>query len=107
MSTSKKSTPQERIDIRIPKNSEIYQYLYVDTRSDVRAKWQKLESLLAVADVGREDHATMIFEDFIARMSALYPKKEARLKRLRPLVLWHILWGEELEDEYWDKLRRS
>lgn len=105
MSTSKVSTPQERIDIRIPKTSKIYQYLYVDTTGDDTPKWRRLDALVTQAEQNSGDQVSQIFEEFKARIRVFYPEKIQKIEKLRALILWHILWDEHLTDTYWEKLK--
>jgi hypothetical protein len=105
MSTSKVSTSDERTDIRIPKNSKIYQYLYVDNTIINIPIWKRLDALLSVAEQTREDLDTQIFETFVSTLGKLHPDKIDKIKKLRALILWHILWDEPLDEGYYEKLR--
>lgn len=106
MSTSNMSTSKERIDIRIPKTSKIYEYLYVDTSPADSAAWKRLDRLLAVAAEKEEEFVIAVWEDFLRRISVLYPEKRERIDQLRPLILRKIILEEELSQEYWDELRK-
>lgn len=92
-----------RIDIRIPKQSRIYDYLYVDKscRDNEKPKWQRLDELLEIATQMKYDWAEKIFDEFVGRLALFYPDKRDALRKLRSLVLWQILEGEELSEEYY------
>lgn len=102
---TKKSPENERINIKIPKNTQIYQYLNGRSTIINIPKWRRLEALLQVAEQTREDLDTVIFDTFLGSLEKLHPDKIDKLKRLRPLILWHILWDDVLDDEYYDKLK--
>jgi len=105
MSTSKVSTSQERIDIRIPKTSKIYQYLYVDIKGAETPIWRRLDALLTQAEENSADQVTQIFEEFKARIRVFHPEAVHKIEKLRALILWHILWGEDLPVSYYEKLK--
>ena len=105
MSTSKVSTSRDRTDIKIPKTSKIYQYLYVDTTENDTPKWRRLDALLTQAEENSADHVARIFDEFKARIGVFYPEKIPKIEKLRALILWHILWDEDLTDVYWEKLK--
>lgn len=100
------STSHERIDIRIPKNSRIYEYLYVDTSSLDSAAWKRLDRLLAVASQKEQDMILFAWEDFVRRISFFYPEKRKRLDQLRALIYRKIILCEELSEEYWEEIRK-
>lgn len=106
MSTSNMSTSQERIDIRIPKTSKIYEYLYVDTVSTDIAAWRRLDRLLAVASQKEQDLVIAAWEDFVRRISFFYPEKRKKLEQLRALIYRKIIHNEELTKEYWEEIRK-
>ena len=99
-----------RINIRIPKQSRIYEFLYGDTpgkNNSNKTKWRQLDELLEIAEQAKEEWAERIFDEFVSRMCLFYPAKEKDLKQLRQLILWQILEGEELSDAYYDKTLRN
>ncbi len=106
MSTSYMSTPQERIDIRIPKKSKIYEYLYVDNAPEDCAMWKRLDRLLVVASQKEHDLILSAWEDFVRRVSFFHPEKRQRLDQLRALIYRKIILGEELSEEYWEEIRK-
>jgi transglutaminase-like putative cysteine protease len=99
------STREERTDIRVPKSSKIHHFLYVDTKGDSIPKWRLLDALLTKAEENSEDQAARIFDAFVSSIAAFYPEKKERIEKLRALILWHILEGEDLAEEYWRNLR--
>lgn len=105
MSTSNVSTSKDRIDIRIPKKSRIYKNLYVDNNGNDEPKWRRLDAILTRAEDNSADTVTKIFDEFVARIGIYYPEKKKRIEKLRALILWHIIWEEDLPDIYWDKIR--
>lgn len=105
LSTRKLSTQNGRIDIKIPKNSKVFKYLYVDSNGQSKlSKWEQLDNLVEIATEMRDDFAEKIFDDFVFRMSAIFPEKKDKLKRLRALILWQIVWGEKQSQEYYKSL---
>jgi len=105
VSTSKVSTSHDRIDIRIPKSSKTYQFLYVDNNGGRIPKWEQLDNLISITEKARASTAEWIIEDFILRMSNLYPDKRRRLDNLRPLILRRILRNEKLDESYFEILK--
>jgi preprotein translocase subunit SecD len=106
VSTSKVSTHKQRIDIRIPENSKIYQYLYVDNISDNKAKWEQLDAILERAERNKDELTIKILDDFINRMGVFYPDKIEALEKLRPLIIRRILKGLPLDEAYYQDLKR-
>lgn len=106
MSTPKMSTSDERIDIRIPKNSEIFRFLYVDNKQTRLSKWRQLDNLVRIAIETREDLAERCFDEFVIRLGMLYPEKIENIKKIKQLILWQILNGEELTEAYYDALKK-
>lgn len=105
---TKNGDTKARIDIKIPKQSRIYDFLYVDKscKETEKPKWQRLEELLDIATQMKYDWAEKIFDEFVGRLALFYPEKREDLKKLRSLVLWQILEGEELSDEYYSNTIR-
>lgn len=104
MSTSKLSTSDSRMTIKIPKNTKLYDFLSVDKNYIKKAKWEALEQVLEIAQQTKEDYAEKIFDEFVIRMGFFYPEKTEKLKKLRQLILWQIIMGEQLTEEYYKKL---
>jgi hypothetical protein len=106
VSTSKVSTPYGRIDIKIPKTSKTYQFLYVDTDSNSPPKWKRLDAILDIVEANRTKWTLQVLDDFIRDMASLYPEKKADLDYLRPLILRQILKGEALDEVYYNSLKK-
>ncbi len=107
MSTSSSTKIDGRIDIRIPKNSKIYEFLYVDMSSTDGAAWKQLDRLLAIAMLNKDDFVLAVWEDFVRRISFFYPEKRMKLDQLRPLILRGIVKGEKLPEIFWEELRKE
>lgn len=105
MSTSKMRTSEDRFDIKIPKNSKIFQYLDVDNIDIKIPIYRRLELILDIAEQTRYDRAEEEFEHFMSTITKLYPEKAAQIEKLRALILWHILDEQELTDNYYEKLK--
>lgn len=105
----KKLTEVEKFRVWIPKTSNIYKFLMMpnqDKNSGRRVPmWKQLEDIVVNGVQTKEDFATQIFEDFVARMGALYPDKVEGFRKLRAFVLWQMLYGETLSDSYYDRLK--
>jgi len=108
VSTSKVSTSKGRFDMRIPKNTKLYEFLSVDKKeyNCREPAWKKLEDMLIIAEQTRDEWAEKIFEEFIIRMNIFFPDKTEKLRKLRQLVFWQILSGEELTDAYYESLKK-
>ncbi len=106
VSTSKVSTSTDRIDIRIPKKSKIYEYLYVDNPNDPRPKWQRLDAIYASSQVNKDLYAQKVIDDFLRDISELLPDKKADFADLRPLILKQIIMGIPLDKEYFEHLKK-
>ena len=105
MSTSKMVTSEDRFDVKIPKNSKIYQYLDVDNIDIKIPIYRRLELILDIAEQSRYDRAEEEFNRFMDTINKLYPEKAAQIEKLRALILWHILDEQELTDHYYEKLK--
>ena len=105
MSTSKVSTQKDRIDIRIPKTSKIYQYLYVDNTIIKAPKYKLLDAIISQLERIREDQTVPIVDKFIESIGELYPDKTDKLNKLRPLIIKRILHNDELDESYYKMLR--
>ncbi|KPQ42211.1 MAG: hypothetical protein MPEBLZ_03233 [Candidatus Methanoperedens nitroreducens] len=90
----------DRTTLHVPRDSKLWKI--ATEGDDTKPKWQKIEERIT----DREEWAVNIFEEFVARMSVLYPEKKDKLRDLRPLVLWQILDGQELTDNYYKKLKK-
>lgn len=90
----------DRTTLHVPRDSKLWKIASEGDNS--KPKWQKIEERI----IDREDWAEKIFEEFVARISVLYPEKKEKLKELRALILWQILDGEELTDVYYEKLKK-
>lgn len=90
----------DRTTIHIPRDSKLWKIATEGDKS--KPKWQKIEERI----VDREDEAEKIFEEFVARISVIYPEKKEKLKELRALILWQILCGDGLTDAYYEKLKK-
>jgi hypothetical protein len=105
LSPSNLSPEDDRISIKVPKKSKIYQYLNGDKTFINTPKWKRLDALLSVAEQTQEDLDTAIFDAFVGTLGKLHPDKIDKLKRLRPFILYHILWDEALDDDEYEKLK--
>ncbi|MDW7733708.1 MAG: hypothetical protein SCH66_14925 [Methanolobus sp.] len=95
-----------RIDIKIPKQSKLYNFLYVDNGNNTeKPKWKQLEQLLEIATQTKFEWGEKIYTEFVERMTLFFPEKSEDLQKLRGLVLWQILGGEELSETYYKNLR--
>lgn len=94
--------------VRIPKSTKLHDYLYGhEQKYNCRQPaWRKLEDLLNIAEQTRDEWAEKIFDEFIIRMTVFFPEKIESLKKLRQLVIWQILRGEELTDAYYESLKK-
>jgi hypothetical protein len=105
LSTSKLSTSDDRISIKIPKKAKIYEYLNVDNRQDDRPVWERLDALYAQAEHNKEEFAVTLYDDFVQRITIFFPDKLDQLNKLRPLIIKHLLKGDPLDDSYYEMIR--
>ncbi len=105
VSTSKVSTREGRIDVRIPKKSKIYDYLYVDTKGNNIPKWKLLDMIFEQAEQNKEQYAIKVYDMFIECVAELHPDKIEKLNKLRPLIIKHIIKGETLDESYYEMIR--
>lgn len=97
-----------RIKVQIPKNTKLYEFLkYPKKKYNCRQPaWKKLEELLIISEQSREEWAEKIFDEFIIRLALFFPDKKEQLQKIRQLVIWQILEGEELTDAYYESLKK-
>jgi hypothetical protein len=100
------STTHDRVDIRIPKNSELYEYLYVDTTEAHIANWVKMERLLKIAQIREEEILHEIWLDFEERILRIRPELTTKIEMLRPLIFRRFLRNDQLSEDYYDDLRK-
>lgn len=107
----KKYPSDDRIKIGIPKNTRLYDFVLgyekrIKIAGDANIPaWKKLDELVGIVEQTREEWAERIFEEFIIRMGVFYPEKTEKLRKLRQLIIWQILDGEELADAYYTSLK--
>ncbi len=100
---------KEWVQIKVPKNSEIYKFLYIQQKYSPIAKWKILEREHKRLEDLKDPQGFVVdylFNSFVAQMIALYPERKEFYESLRPLIIWQILHGEDLPDEYYNKLRK-
>ena len=105
MDTSKMYPDDERINIKIPKNSKIYQFLYGYKTTIKNPIYSQLDLILDIATQTRYDRVEEEFNRFMDTINKLYPEKAHKIEKLRALILWHILDEQELTDYYYEKLK--
>ena len=98
-------TSDDRIKPHIPKNSQIYRFLFGDNEIINMPIWRRLDLILTQAQTNSDDMVSLIFDEFVARIGIFYPDKKDKIEKLRALILWHIIGDEELTEAYWKKLR--
>ena len=103
-----KGTLEHTIKVRIPKTTKLYDYLYGhEQKYNCREPaWKKLEDILIIAEQTRDEWAEKIFEEFIIRMNLFFHEKTEKLRKIRQLVIWQILCGEELTEAYYESLKK-
>lgn len=97
-----------RIRLHIPNNTKLYEFLN-GTKNKYNYQepaWKKLEDMLIIAQQSKDEWAEKIFEEFIIRMNLFFPDKTEKLRKLRQLVIWQIIDGEELTDAYYESLKK-
>jgi hypothetical protein len=101
-------TSGARIKVHIPKNTRLYDFLNVPkNKYNCREPaWKKLEDMMIIAQQSKDEWAEKIFEEFIIRMNLFFPDKTEKLRRIRQLVIWQILGGEELTEAYYESLKK-
>lgn len=101
-------TLESTTKVRIPKSTKLHDYLYGhEQKYNCREPaWKKLEELLNIAEQSRDEWAEKIFEEFIIRMNLFFPEKTEMLRKIRQLVIWQILDGEELTEAYYESLKK-
>jgi len=54
----------------------------------------------------KEDRAISAFNEFIEKIDEIFPEKKCKLELLRPLIMKKIINGGNLEDWYFEELKK-
>lgn len=95
-----------RATIQIPKGSKIYNYLFENKKSQ-DVKWKVLDEIIENLPKTKGEQAILILDEFIEKISTLYPEKKSQLGLLRPLIIKKIINNSVLEDWYYDELKKK
>lgn len=100
---TRKIKKPERKMIQIPADTEIYNFL---NKNDNLPYWKRLELMLSQFPKTKEERSVLVFEEFVEKMSQLYPECKEQLEFLRPLILKRIMKKETLESWYYEDLKK-
>lgn len=93
----------DRIKVNIPKGTDIYEFLL---KNDNISRWKVLDMVIKQLPKSKEDRSVLIFNDFVERLSELYPETKADLEKLRPLIFKCIIKKEPLDAWYFEELKK-
>ncbi|MDW7725814.1 MAG: hypothetical protein SCH70_01675 [Candidatus Methanoperedens sp.] len=99
----KKTNKSKRTTIAIPEGTKIYKFIQ---KNNNIPHWKILDNLVRQLPVSKEERAINIFEDFVERMSDLYPECEKSFDMLRPLIFKQIIKKESIES-YYEELKKA
>lgn len=103
----KRETTNIRTNIKIPKKSKTHAYLWGDNHNGNMPAWERLDAILAQAQLNRELNAKRMYDAFVAGISVYYPGKETAFALLWPHIYRHIILGELLNINYYMELSES
>lgn len=92
----------DRTTLHIPRDSKLFEI--ISKMDSSIPKWKGIEDRIIEND--REKWAEMIFDEFVARMSVYYPEKKEMLQKLWGIVIWKVIYGEQLKEEYIEEIEK-
>ncbi len=87
----------ERQMVQIPKESEVFKYLFEGTNHRNMAKWEILEEVIKQLPQSKQDRAYRLFCSFKEELEILYPESKKGLELLWPLIAKRILKIRDIE----------
>lgn len=103
----------ERLTVQIPKNTEVYKYLFEGKNHKNMAKWEIIEEMVRQLPQSKQERAYKLFCSFVSEMDILYPESKDDMMILWRLISKRImkvpdLDGKEvyLDDFYYAELKK-
>lgn len=101
-----KINKSKRITIQIPKGTDIHDFLYITHERTPGSKWEILNQVIKQLPKSKEERVISAYDNFIKTIIELYPEKKQQLELLRPLIIKKIIGGCELDDWYYEELKK-
>lgn len=99
-----KINKSKRGTLKIPEGTESWRFFFETPHKE--SNWALVEGMVKQLPKSKEDRVISTFNEFVEKISELYPEKKKQLELLRPLIIKKIINGGGLGDWYFEELKK-